>query len=103
MGQKQFIHLYFALEVAKVKQTQGYVVVLELDLEVKEGVFIIDLDDSIRCLSCIDPYALFDAQYVERIDFTLGMADYGANTITGKQIINPAMFASDHFFEMPIP
>lgn len=76
--------------------------VLELDLEVEERIFVVNLDDSACGLARIDPYALLDAQHVEGIDLSLRMPDDRTHSISIQQIIDPGMLAPDHLLEMPI-
>ena len=76
--------------------------VLQLNFEVKQRIFVVNLYDSGCGLAGIHPYALLDAQHVERIDLSLRMANDGASAVSAEQIIDPCMFAPDHFLEMAV-
>lgn len=76
--------------------------VLELDLEVEERIFVVNLDDPAGGLARIDPYALLDTQHIEGVDLSLRMSDDRTRPISIQQIIDPDMLAPDHLLEMPI-
>jgi hypothetical protein len=51
LGEQQLLHLHFALEVTEIVQSNGNVKVLDIYLEVEEGILIVYLDYSECCLS----------------------------------------------------
>lgn len=76
--------------------------VLELDLEVEERIFVVDLDYSAGGLTGIYSYTLLDAQHVEGVHFSLRMPDDRTHSVSVQQIIDPGMLAPDHLLEMSI-
>lgn len=82
MGQEEFLHLYLALEIAQVEQSQGDVVVLELDLEVEQRILVVNLYYSGCGFAGIHPDALLYAQHIEGIYFSLRMPDDRASAVS---------------------
>jgi hypothetical protein len=76
LSEEKFLDFNFALEISKIEKADGDVVRLYIYFEVKEGIFVVNLDDSMVNFSRFYFYGLFNAQKIKRINLTLGMADY---------------------------